>query len=67
MIHSGRPGTLVLVILDYLDVKFIVDVLSRVNLKFKQFAENDATWRIRIHRRWPGKINLIVCFCRYNA
>jgi len=60
---DSLPNEVLLHILDYLDVKFIVDVLSRVNLKFKQFAENDATWRIRIHRRWPGQYPAIPLAC----
>jgi len=60
---DSLPNEILLHILDYLDVKFIVEVLSCVNLKFRQFAENDATWKIRIHRRWPGQYPAIPMTC----
>ena len=49
------PAEILLHILNYLDVKFIVDVFAGVCIKFKDVANNDATWRIRISRRWPGQ------------
>ena len=49
------PAEVLLCILDHLDVKFITETLSKVCVKFRDFAKNDATWRIRISRRWPGQ------------
>jgi len=49
------PAEVLLCILDHLDVKFITETLSKVCLKFRDFAKDDATWRIRISRRWPGQ------------
>jgi len=49
------PAEILLTILDHLDVKFITETLSKVCVKFRDFAKNDATWRIRIARRWPGQ------------
>jgi len=49
------PAEILLTILDHLDVKFITETLSKVCAKFRDFAKNDATWRIRIARRWPGQ------------
>ena len=49
------PAEILLSILEHLDVKFITETLSKVCVKFRDFAKNDATWRIRISRRWPGQ------------
>ena len=49
------PAEILLSILEHLDVKFISETLSKVCVKFRDFAKNDATWRIRISRRWPGQ------------
>ena len=49
------PTEILLHIFDNLEVKFITDVVSRVCFKFRDIADNDATWRIRISRRWPGQ------------
>ena len=49
------PAEILFTILDHLDVKFITETLSKVCVKFRDFAKNDTTWRIRIARRWPGQ------------
>jgi len=49
------PAETLLHVLEYLDVKFITETLSQVCVKFRVFAINDETWRIRISRRWPGQ------------
>ena len=49
------PAEILLSILEHLDVKFITETLSKVCVKFRDLAKNDATWRIRISRRWPGQ------------
>ena len=33
----------------------LIHRLSQVCVKFRVFASNDETWRIRISRRWPGQ------------
>ena len=49
------PAEILLNIFENLDVKFITETLSKVCVKFRDFAKNDATWRIRISRRWAGQ------------
>ena len=49
------PAEVLLCILENLDVKFITETLSKVCVKFRDIVKNDATWRIRISRRWPGQ------------
>jgi len=49
------PVEIILQILQYLEVKFIVNVLAEVSQLFRDLAEDEATWKIRIQRRWPGQ------------
>jgi len=49
------PLEILLHILQYLDVKFIVEVLSQVSQRFLSLSKNQSTWRIRVSERWPGQ------------
>ena len=49
------PQELLLHILQFLDVRFITETLSRVSARFAAIAANQETWRIRVARRWPGQ------------
>merc|ERR1719233_1947099 len=48
------PAEILLHILQYLEVRYITSVLSRVCSYFRTIAEDEATWKIRIQKRWPG-------------
>jgi len=48
------PAELLLHILQYLEVRYITTVLSRVCRYFCNIANDEATWKIRIQKRWPG-------------
>ena len=49
------PQELLLHILQFLDMRFITETLSRVSARFAAIAANQETWRIRVARRWPGQ------------
>ena len=49
------PLEILLHILQYLDVRFIVEVLSQVSQRFMSLSKNQSTWRIRVSERWPGQ------------
>jgi len=49
------PIEVILHILQYLNVRFITEVLAEVSTLFRDIAADDSTWRIRIHRRWRGQ------------
>jgi len=49
------PAELLHYILQYLDVRFILRVVSRVSSYFKQIAQDQATWKVRLAKRWPGQ------------
>jgi len=49
------PAELLHYILQYLDVKFILRVVSRVSSYFRHITQDPATWRIRLAKRWPGQ------------
>ena len=49
------PTELLLHILQFLEVKYITQVVSRVCTYFNSIAKDEATWKIRIAKRWPGQ------------
>lgn len=49
------PAEVLLHIFQYLEVKFISEVLANVCTLFREIARDESTWRIRIQRRWPGR------------
>jgi len=49
------PTELLLHILQFLEVKYIIKVVSRVCTYFNSIAKDEATWKIRIAKRWPGQ------------
>jgi len=49
------PVELLLKIFEYLDVKFITDVLAQVCCLFRDLAEDSSNWKIRIKQKWPGQ------------
>jgi len=48
------PVELLLHILQYLEVRYITSVVSRVCTYFQSISNDQSTWRIRIQKRWPG-------------
>ena len=52
---DNLPVEILLYILDYLDAKFIVEVLSEVSRKFLNISRDESSWRIRLTERWPGQ------------
>ena len=55
MMLDHLPLELLLHILQYLDAKFIVEVLSQVSRKFLSISRDESSWRIRLSERWPGQ------------
>lgn len=49
------PTELLLHILQFLEVKYITQVVARVCTYFYSIAKDEATWKIRIAKRWPGQ------------
>jgi len=49
------PTELLLHILQFLEVRYITQVISRVCTYFNAIAKDEATWKIRIAKRWPGQ------------
>jgi len=49
------PTEIILHILQYLEVRYICDVLSRVSSYFRDIARDQATWKVRLAKRWPGQ------------
>jgi len=49
------PTELLLHILQFLEVKYITQVVARVCTYFNSIAKDEATWKIRIAKRWPGQ------------
>lgn len=49
------PTELLLHILQFLEVRYITQVVSRVCTYFNSIAKDEATWKIRIAKRWPGQ------------
>jgi len=49
------PTELLLHILQFLEVRYITQVLSRVCTYFHSIAKDEATWKIRIAKQWPGQ------------
>jgi len=49
------PTELLLHILQFLEVRYITQVLSRVCTYFNTIAKDEATWKIRIAKQWPGQ------------
>jgi len=49
------PTELLLHILQFLEVRYITQVVSRVCTFFNTIAKDEATWKIRIAKRWPGQ------------
>jgi len=49
------PTELLLHILQFLEVKYITEVVARVCTYFNSIAKDEATWKIRIAKRWPGQ------------
>jgi len=49
------PTELLLHILQFLEVRYITQVVSRVCTYFNVIAKDQATWKIRIAKRWPGQ------------
>ena len=52
---DNLPLEILLHILQYLDVKFIVEVLSEVSSQFLSISLDQSNWRIRLSERWPGQ------------
>ena len=52
---DNLPAEILLHILQYLDAKFIVEVLSEVSRKFLSLSRDESSWRIRLGERWPGQ------------
>ena len=52
---DNLPVEILLQILEYLDAKFIVEVLSQVSTKFHTLSQDESSWRIRLSKRWPGQ------------
>jgi len=52
---DNLPLEILLHILQYLDVKFIVEVLSEVSSQFLSISRDQSNWRIRLSERWPGQ------------
>jgi len=49
------PTELLIHILQFLEVRYITQVLSRVCTYFNTIAKDEATWKIRIAKQWPGQ------------
>jgi len=49
------PAELLHHILQYLDARFILNVVSRISTYFGHITKDPATWRVRIAKRWPGQ------------
>ena len=52
---ESLPTEILLHILQFLDVRFIVEVLSCVSSKFLSISRNETTWKLRLSGRWPGQ------------
>lgn len=52
---TDLPVEVILKILEYLEVRFITEVLSMVSTLFRDLAEDETTWKCRIQRRWRGQ------------
>eukprot|EP00092_Neocalanus_flemingeri_P006727 GFUD01007267.1.p1 GENE.GFUD01007267.1~~GFUD01007267.1.p1 ORF type:complete len:429 (-),score=115.95 GFUD01007267.1:225-1511(-) len=52
---DSLPTELLLHILQFLEVRYITQVVSRVCTYFNTIAKDEATWKIRIAKRWPGQ------------
>ena len=52
---DNLPVEILLHILQYLDAKFIVEVLSQVSSKLLTLSRDESSWRIRLSERWPGQ------------
>jgi len=49
------PTELLLHILQYLEVRYITQIVSKVCTYFNSIAKDEATWKIRIAKRWKGQ------------
>ena len=53
------PPELLLNIISYLGARFVVHRLSLVCKELHQLISDDATWKIRISKRWPNQYPII--------
>ncbi|XP_071799264.1 F-box/WD repeat-containing protein 9-like [Asterias amurensis] len=53
------PPELLLNIISYLSARFVVHRLSLVCKELHQLISDDATWKIRISKRWPNQYPII--------
>lgn len=49
------PTELKLAVFDYLDSATVINVLSKVCRYLADIVKEDQIWKVRIHKRWPGK------------
>ena len=52
---DSLPVEILLHILQYLDARFIVEVLSQVSRRFLSLSSHSPSWMIRLSARWPGQ------------
>jgi len=52
---DGLPAELLLHIFQYLDVEFILRAVSKVCNLFHELASDEATWKVRVAKRFPGQ------------
>jgi len=52
---DSLPTEILLHILQFLEARFIVEVLSQVSSQFLSLSLQPASWRIRHSERWPGQ------------